>query len=220
MKPLYQSMIFTGALLALTTGAFAQSNSSTSGSVSGSTGNSVTSGTAGSNTTAPAGTSTFETNTTGRNATGLDARQGTATTLGDRNDSYTGMDNMDSDDTDTTATDSTTDTTTGISAGSSPAIIGGIDANVETKAIIGAPVATGFDANEVREVQNALRSHGYTISADGVWGNQTISTLRRFQKENNLTETGKLDTPTRTALKMRTSAMTDDASASDATANR
>lgn len=70
------------------------------------------------------------------------------------------------------------------------------------------PARRGMRVSEnVREAQRALADRGYDPGpADGVWGAQSARAARDFQRANNLTESGRLDMPTREAL--RTGAMT------------
>lgn len=54
---------------------------------------------------------------------------------------------------------------------------------------------------EVRAIQEDLNDKGYKLSEDGIWGPQTTKAVRKFQANNNLTATGRLDTATIRALK-------------------
>lgn len=116
----------------------------------------------------------------------------------------------------------TTDTTltgkekaTAIGAGSGAvagAVVGG-----PVGALVGAGIGAyvgnqGTDANgrvstarpndgTVRNVQAALNTKGYDVGrVDGQWGPNTQNALRRFQTENGLTPSGRLDSATLTAL--------------------
>lgn len=116
----------------------------------------------------------------------------------------------------------TTDTTltgkekaTAIGAGSGAvagAVVGG-----PVGALVGAGVGAyignqGTDANgkvstarpadgTVRSAQTALNTKGYDVGrVDGQWGPSTQSAVRRFQAENGLTQSGRLDSATLTAL--------------------
>lgn len=51
-----------------------------------------------------------------------------------------------------------------------------------------------------RFVQYLLRARGYKISADGIWGKQTTSALRSFQRRHSLKTNGQLNAPTWEAL--------------------
>jgi len=54
---------------------------------------------------------------------------------------------------------------------------------------------------QIRKAQQHLRSRGYQPgSADGLMGPQTISALRRYQSNNGLTVTGKVDSDTLDSL--------------------
>ncbi len=55
-------------------------------------------------------------------------------------------------------------------------------------------------SQQVKELQNALRSVGLDVKADGVMGAKTEAALRQFQKENGLKVTGVLDGATVQAL--------------------
>lgn len=114
MKKIYQSMIFTGALLALSTGAMAQTGSS-SGALSGVA-------------------------------------------------------------------------NTGISAGSSASsdsFVGTSNTDVDT--------STNLTTEQVRNLQTALIKRGYKVPTDGIFETSTETSLRAFQRENKLPETGTLD---------------------------
>jgi peptidoglycan hydrolase-like protein with peptidoglycan-binding domain len=57
---------------------------------------------------------------------------------------------------------------------------------------------------DTREAQQALGQAGYDPGpSDGVWGAQSARAARDFQRANNLTETGRLDSATRAALRGR-----------------
>ncbi len=54
---------------------------------------------------------------------------------------------------------------------------------------------------QVRKAQQRLKSRGYQPgSADGMIGPQTIAALRRYQSNNGLTVTGKVDSDTLDSL--------------------
>ncbi len=53
---------------------------------------------------------------------------------------------------------------------------------------------------EVKAVQEALNQHGFKLEADGVMGRATKKALKKFQKENGLKVTGKIDEPTKEKL--------------------
>jgi peptidoglycan hydrolase-like protein with peptidoglycan-binding domain len=49
-------------------------------------------------------------------------------------------------------------------------------------------------ASEIRDVQQQLRSRGYNVGpVDGIYGPQTRSAMNRFQRDNNLQQTSRLD---------------------------
>jgi len=57
-------------------------------------------------------------------------------------------------------------------------------------------------SENVRQAQRALADQGYNPGpVDGVWGQQSASATRDFQRANNLTESGRLDTGTTDALR-------------------
>lgn len=52
-------------------------------------------------------------------------------------------------------------------------------------------------ADKVRSVQEALRAEGHDIGvSDGILGNRTSAALREYQRNNNLTVTGKINQET------------------------
>ncbi len=53
---------------------------------------------------------------------------------------------------------------------------------------------------KVAVIQDALNRKGAKLEVDGVMGRKTKRALRKFQRENNLKATGKLDDETRKAL--------------------
>ena len=54
---------------------------------------------------------------------------------------------------------------------------------------------------DIREAQRELRSRGYDVGPiDGIWGQQTASAVREFQRANNIEATGRLDQRTRQAM--------------------
>lgn len=96
---------------------------------------------------------------------------------------------------------SQTETQANLNVPSSPNI--GIDAGVNVSA---------NNASNVEEVQASLKSEGYPVAVDGVWGPQTEQALRQFQQANNLDVSGQINAETMAALG-------DDASASQTRAN-
>lgn len=69
--------------------------------------------------------------------------------------------------------------------------------------------SVGIDSGRIENVQSKLQQEGYTVSADGIWGPQTISALRDFQRENDLSVTGSLNNETLAALDLGTGATND-----------
>jgi hypothetical protein len=58
-----------------------------------------------------------------------------------------------------------------------------------------------YHQTEVKRVQAFLAGKGYTIETDGVFGNQTATVLRLWQKANKIEETGKIDTATKLTMR-------------------
>lgn len=81
-------------------------------------------------------------------------------------------------------------------------------AQVESNANMNVQASTNFDSEHIQNIQEKLRNEGHRVSTDGIWGPQTASALRDFQRENNLNATGTLTNETLAALDM-------DAKASD-----
>lgn len=55
---------------------------------------------------------------------------------------------------------------------------------------------SNLSSNDIATVQESLNSQGYNLTVDGIWGQQTSDAIRAFQRTNNLTETGRLDSET------------------------
>ena len=51
-----------------------------------------------------------------------------------------------------------------------------------------------------KEVQEALSAKGYTVNADGAWSADSVEALKRFQKDQNLDPSGKLNSLSLIAL--------------------
>lgn len=64
-----------------------------------------------------------------------------------------------------------------------------------------ATVKKGDKGTPVRWVQSKLNKHGYKLTVDGSFGSGTLSKVRKFQKEKQLTVDGKVGANTRKALK-------------------
>lgn len=56
------------------------------------------------------------------------------------------------------------------------------------------------DPETIRQVQQQLSQKGHDVSADGMMGPKTQAALKKFQKQEGLQATGKLDQQTLTAL--------------------
>lgn len=57
--------------------------------------------------------------------------------------------------------------------------------------------------DRVREIQQALTDKGYAVDVNGVWGQQSVDALKKFQEDqniNNMSGRGKLDSLTLIAL--------------------
>ena len=55
------------------------------------------------------------------------------------------------------------------------------------------------DSDRIREIQQALQDKGYSVEATGVWGQTSIEALKKFQEDQNLSNSsgrGKLDSLT------------------------
>ena len=86
------------------------------------------------------------------------------------------------------------------------AVVGGVvghqgtDANGKVSSN-GKVSATSTSASTVRSAQDALNAQGYNVGeADGQWGPNTLSAVRRFQAEKGLAQSGTLDSSTLAAL--------------------
>ena len=53
---------------------------------------------------------------------------------------------------------------------------------------------------EVKAVQTALNKDGYNLKVDGIYGHNTRSAIKNFQKKNDLKVTGRLDSGTLSKL--------------------
>jgi len=53
---------------------------------------------------------------------------------------------------------------------------------------------------QVRSIQSALSTRGYDLAVDGMMGPNTQSALKRFQRDQGLNETGRIDSQTLNAL--------------------
>lgn len=59
------------------------------------------------------------------------------------------------------------------------------------------------DSERIREIQEALAAKGYPVDPSGVWGQQSVDALKKFQQDqniNNMSGRGKLDSLTLIAL--------------------
>ncbi len=59
------------------------------------------------------------------------------------------------------------------------------------------------DNDRIREIQEALAAKGYNVEPSGVWGQQSVDALKKFQEDqniNNMSGRGKLDSLTLIAL--------------------
>ena len=55
-------------------------------------------------------------------------------------------------------------------------------------------------SDRYKEIQEALVAKGYPVNADGTWGNDSVEALKKFQKNQNLEASGKLNSLSLIAL--------------------
>jgi len=86
------------------------------------------------------------------------------------------------------------------------AVVGGVvghqgtDANGKVSGN-GKASSASMSGSTVRDAQDALNAQGYSVgAADGQWGPNTSSAVRRFQADKGLTQSGTLDSSTLAAL--------------------
>jgi len=66
-----------------------------------------------------------------------------------------------------------------------------------------APRQTQPEPDRIREIQQALKNHGYAVEPSGVWDVSTVEAVKKFQEDQNienLSGRGKLDSLTLIAL--------------------
>lgn len=83
------------------------------------------------------------------------------------------------------------------------ALIGGVEASVNTVAVT-PTLRKGDNGSAVKELQNLLMKHGYSLpnyGADGDFGNETFETVKAFQAVNGLVVDGVVGAKTWAALK-------------------
>lgn len=78
-------------------------------------------------------------------------------------------------------------------------------------------VGESRSATNVQDVQSALSSRGYDLQVDGIMGPNTKSALTRFQRDQGIPETGRMDTETMRALNLEQGTERVPASVSDDT---
>lgn len=62
----------------------------------------------------------------------------------------------------------------------------------------------GSRGDQVKELQKALNALGYNCgTVDGIFGSKTLGALKNFQKDMNISQTGKLDSATKEAFKTK-----------------
>jgi peptidoglycan hydrolase-like protein with peptidoglycan-binding domain len=62
-------------------------------------------------------------------------------------------------------------------------------------------INTPPSAQDIRDAQKALNDAGYNAGkVDGIFGKKTTAALTKFQRDHNLSTTGRLDNPTKNAL--------------------
>jgi Skp family chaperone for outer membrane proteins len=59
-------------------------------------------------------------------------------------------------------------------------------------------------SERIQKAQEALNKHGSNLKVDGVMGETTRDELRRYQRNNKLTETGRIDEATAKSLGIET----------------
>jgi peptidoglycan hydrolase-like protein with peptidoglycan-binding domain len=65
--------------------------------------------------------------------------------------------------------------------------------STKTVAAVRRPTQQQPTADRYREIQDALASRGYfSGTADGTWGPESVDALKRFQRDQSLTEDGKI----------------------------
>lgn len=83
------------------------------------------------------------------------------------------------------------------------ALIGGVEASVNTVAVT-PTLRKGDKGTYVKELQNLLLQHGYTLpkyGADGDYGNETVVAVKAFQRTHGLSDDGIAGAKTWAALK-------------------
>jgi len=82
-----------------------------------------------------------------------------------------------------------------------------------------APIPPAVTSDLIKQVQDKLHDAGYYKrgAVDGVYGRGTVTAVRSFQKDHDLTNSGKLDVPTLTAMDLAAPA---DQSAATANTNQ
>lgn len=90
----------------------------------------------------------------------------------------------------------------GIIAGPAGAVAGGVGGGIVAHEMAERGAAhLSHDEERVRSAQKALNDKGYDAGpADGHWGARTADAVRKFQGEQGLEQTGRLDPPTTVAL--------------------
>lgn len=86
------------------------------------------------------------------------------------------------------------------------ALMGGVEVSVNTVAVT-PTLRKGDKGAEVKELQNLLLQHGYSLpryGADGDYGNETVVAVKAFQRANGLTDDGIAGVKTWAALKTET----------------
>ena len=53
-----------------------------------------------------------------------------------------------------------------------------------------------MEGEDVRQVQQSLKKLGYKIKVDGIYGEESHKAVIKFQKSNNLDESGVIDSAT------------------------
>ncbi|GEM_PF-1245253 len=77
-----------------------------------------------------------------------------------------------------------------------------LNSNIATNTNTSAQSSLKLSRSEVMDMQRALRSEGYNIGVDGVYGPNTASALRSFQSRNSLAVTGQANRETLASLNL------------------
>jgi peptidoglycan hydrolase-like protein with peptidoglycan-binding domain len=93
-----------------------------------------------------------------------------------------------------------TATTKAVPSQSAPQSAANKSAAAKKKRIAAAPKQNAPTQDRMREIQQALTQKGFTVAPSGMLDPATADALRRFQGQQNLPSTGKLDSMTLISL--------------------